>query len=149
MEAHEGHGAYMQDVADQELPHYFALGPELTRPSRGLSVWLPLHLHGVARFRETLDSMLDLAQWTAQEIQATKRVELACVPELSVVAFRSSEGDEVLRQILEYLNASGEVHVSSTTINGRFVVRLAFLSQRTTRETAVRAVELVAEAVAV
>ena len=80
--------------------------------------------------------MLDLAQWTAQEIQATKRVELACVPELSVVAFRSSEGDEVLRQILKYLNASGEVHVSSTTINGRFVVRLAFLSQRTTRETA-------------
>ena len=34
--AHEGHGAYMQDVTEGELPHYLAMGPELTRPNRGL-----------------------------------------------------------------------------------------------------------------
>ncbi len=68
VEAHEGRGAYMQDVVDSDVvPHYFSTGPELTRPFRGLAVWLPLHLHGVARFPAELDRMLDLAGWASDE----------------------------------------------------------------------------------
>jgi aromatic-L-amino-acid decarboxylase len=148
IEAHEGHGSYMQDVAGQELPHYFALGPELTRPNRGLAVWLPLHLHGVARFRDELDRMLDLAQWAAAEVGAMPELELVCDPDLSVVAFSAGEGDEASRTILDHLNNSGDVYVSSTTIDGQLIVRLAFLSHRTTEAITKRAVELVREAVA-
>ena len=148
IEAHEGHGSYMQDVAGQELPHYFALGPELTRPNRGLSVWLPLHLHGIARFRDELDRMLDLAEWVAEEISEMSDVELVCDPDLSVVAFSSTEGDEVSKGILDHLNGSGDVHVSSTTIDGQLIVRLAFLSHRTTGAIAERAVALVRESLA-
>jgi aromatic-L-amino-acid decarboxylase len=138
----------MQDVAGQELPHYFALGPELTRPNRGLAVWLPLHLHGVARFRDELDRMLDLAQWAAAEVGAMPELELVCDPDLSVVAFSAGEGDEASRTILDHLNNSGDVYVSSTTIDGQLIVRLAFLSHRTTEAITERAVELVREAVA-
>jgi aromatic-L-amino-acid decarboxylase len=145
IDAHEGHGSYMQDVAGQELPHYFALGPELTRPNRGLAVWLPLHLHGIARFRDELDRMLDLAEWAADEIGNVPEIELLCDPDLSVVAFSSIEGDEASKRIVEHLNSSRDVHVSSTTIDDRLIVRLAFLSHRTTEAIAARAVALVRE----
>jgi aromatic-L-amino-acid/L-tryptophan decarboxylase len=50
------HGQYLQDLdTDGDLPDYANLGPELTRDFRGLRLWLPLHLHGVAAFRDALD----------------------------------------------------------------------------------------------
>ena len=145
--AHEGHGAYLRDVTDGELPHFLAMGPELTRPNRGLPVWLALHLHGVAQFRATLDRMLDLADDAADQLEGLPGVALAGRPELSIVAFRALAGDAATLHVLDVLNRSGEVHVSSTTIGGHVYVRLAFLSQRTTEEMAARAIELIREAV--
>lgn len=145
VEAHEGRGSYMQDVTSEELPHYFSMGPELTRPNRGLAVWLPLQLHGVAAFRDALDDMLDIAAWAARQIEAMPGYELACPTELSVVAFRAVAGDDASRRILEAVNATRELHLSSTTVDGRFALRLAFLSHRTEMATAERAIELLGE----
>lgn len=143
VDAHEGAGAYMQDIETVELPHYMEMGPELTRPNRGVQVWLALHLHGVSRFRDELDRMLDLAEQAAVRLASLPGVELIDRPELSVVAFRAQAGDEATRAILERLLDSSEVHVSSTTIDGHMYVRLAFLSQRTTEEVLDRVVEIV------
>ena len=62
VEAHEGAVRTCANITDDGLPHYFSMGPELSRPHRGLPVWLALHLHGVDSFRRTLDRMLDLAE---------------------------------------------------------------------------------------
>ncbi len=145
--AHEGHGSYMQDVADGSLPHYYAMGPELTRPNRGLQMWLPLHVHGVDAFRVDLDRMLDLADATAEELGKIAGITIATAGPLSIVTFAADAGEATTRAILEHLNASGDVHVSSTMLRERFVIRAAFLSQRTTASTAQRLTELVAEAV--
>lgn len=144
----ESRGSYMQDVPDHRtLPNYFAMGPELTRPARGLEAWLALHLHGVDRFRSELDRMLDLAAWSAGRLAEIPNIEIATTPELSIVAFRATESDDKSRAIAEHLVDSGDIHVSSTTIGGHFIVRLAFLSQRTTPAIAERAVELIVEVV--
>ena len=140
-------GSYMQDVpAHGAIPNYFAMGPELTRPARGLEVWLALQLHGVAPFRRELDRMLDLTQWTSNALQAIPGIAVIAEPELSIVAFRATAGNEKTKSIAQQMNETGEVHVSSTTVDGDFIVRLAFLSQRTTREVAQRTVELIAAA---
>ena len=146
----EGRGSYMQDVPEhgRQIPNYFAMGPELTRPPRGLEVWLALHLHGIESFRHELDRMLDLAAWTARELAELPGILVVADPELSIVAFRSAAGDTTSRAIVQHMNDSGDVHVSSTTVDDRFIVRLAFLSQRTNDDVARRAVELVREAVA-
>ncbi len=146
--AHEGAGAYMQDVVSGELPHYMELGPELTRPNRGIQVWLALQLHGVQRFRQELDRMLDLTEHAAARLRALAGIELIDEPELSIVAFRSVEGDDATRSLLEALVNSREVHVSSTTIDEKVYLRCAFLSQRTTREIVDRAIDIVVQAVA-
>jgi aromatic-L-amino-acid decarboxylase len=134
--AHEGRGAYMQDVQDLEaVPNYFAMGPELTRPFRGLPVWMALHLHGVTAFRRELDRMLDMAERAQRELDDIDGVETVTTPDLSIVAFRATEGDDESKRLFDYVNASQLAHISSTTINGRFVLRLAFLNHRTTDQT--------------
>jgi aromatic-L-amino-acid decarboxylase len=149
VEAHEGRGAYMQDVVDDpRVPDYFALGAELSRPYRGLDIWLPLHIHGVDAFRAELDRMLDLARRAAARLRGVPGIELAVQPTLSIVGFRCSTGNADTAEVLARLNHSGEVHVSSTTVDDRLTLRLAFLNHRTSIAIADRAVEIVAEAVA-
>ena len=123
------------------------MSPELTRPNRGIQVWLALNLHGVSRFRDELDRMLDLTERAADALSSMSGVELLDAPELSIVAFRARAGDGPTRSIQDALLASREVHVSSTTIDGRLYVRLAFLSQRTTQAIVDRAIDLVESAV--
>jgi aromatic-L-amino-acid decarboxylase len=132
-DAHQDRGSYMQDVPEfAGLPSFFALSPELTRPFRGLPVWLALHLHGVAAFRAELDRMLDLTEHAQRRIEAMDRVEAVTEPDLSVVSFGSRHGDDDSRFLFDLLNAGGEIHISSTTIDGRFVLRMAMLNPRTT-----------------
>ncbi len=126
--AHSGTGAYMRDVPQiPGLPHYFERGPELTRPYRGLLVWLPLQLHGVAAFRSALDRCLDLAEDAARRLASIPGIEVFSQPPLSIVAFRAAD-DTRTDAILTAINSSGKVHVSSTTLQGRLYVRLAFLN---------------------
>ena len=42
----------MQDVTAEGSLGFADLSPELSRDFRGLRLWLPLMLHGVAAFRE-------------------------------------------------------------------------------------------------
>ena len=147
VDAHEGRGAYMQDVVDGDLPHCLAMGPELTRPNRGLPLWLALNLHGVDAFRRTLDSMLDLTARATSALRGMPGIELITEPELSIVAFRSTAGDTETARIQQVLNDSGRIHVSSTTIRDRLWIRFAFLSQRTTAAVVDDAIELVAGAI--
>jgi aromatic-L-amino-acid/L-tryptophan decarboxylase len=133
--AHAADGAYLRDVEDiNGLPHYFGLGPENTRPFRGLLAWLPLHLHGIAAFRETLDRMLDLAVQAAENLKRIPGIDVPRDPELSITLFRASDGDQETQRILGSINNSGRFHVSSTTIDGRVTIRLAFLHPRTDRD---------------
>jgi aromatic-L-amino-acid decarboxylase len=133
--AHAADGAYLRDVEDLDgLPHYFGRGPENTRPFRGLLAWLPLHLHGVAAFRKTLDRMLDLAIEAARSLSRIPGIEVLADPELSITLFRATDGDQATQRILGTLNNSGRFHVSSTTINDRVAIRLAFLHPRTSGE---------------
>lgn len=132
-DAHQDRGSYMQDVPELTgLPSYFALSAELTRPFRGLPVWLALHLHGVAAFRAELDRMLDLAEHAQRRIGEIDRVVAVTEPDLSVVALRSTRGDADSRSLFDLVNEQAGVHISSTTIDGRFVLRLAMLNPRTT-----------------
>lgn len=145
--AHEGHGAYMQDVGVHDLPHFLAMGPELTRPSRGLTVWLALQLHGVTRFRDELDRMLDLTEHAAARLDTIQGIELVGPPPLSVVAFRARD-DETTRRVQQALDDSGEVYLSSTTVHDRLHLRFALLSHRTTQHMVDAAIDVVARSAA-
>jgi aromatic-L-amino-acid decarboxylase len=131
--AHSGDDAhYLQDIDAAELPDFADLGPELTREFRGIRMWLPLHLHGVAAFRAALDEKLDLADLAYTALAAEPAVHLYGAPALTTVAFRCAD-DDTTAELLRRVNAEGRVRLSSTRIDGRFVGRITVLNHRTDR----------------
>ncbi|HMC51297.1 MAG TPA: aminotransferase class V-fold PLP-dependent enzyme, partial [Acidimicrobiales bacterium] len=148
--AHSGavpKGGYMQDIARLHgLQDFADYGPELSRDFRGLRVWLPLHLHGVSAFRQALDEKLDLARHAHAALSAMAGLDVPWHPDLSIVAFRTRGTDEDDRRLLDRVNASRRVLLSSTEIHGRHHLRLAILSHRTHGDRVDEAIELVRSA---
>ncbi|TDC04239.1 aminotransferase class V-fold PLP-dependent enzyme [Nonomuraea longispora] len=142
--AHAGGGRYLQDLHEVDgLPDYGHLGVELTREFRGLRVWLPLHLHGVRAFEEALDEKLDLAGKVHRELSADPRLEVPWRPDLSVVPFRLRGSDDANRRLLDRINATRRVYLSSTTLDGAFYLRLCVLSVRTRAERVEEALRVI------
>lgn len=133
--AHSAHGDYLQDlVHDPGLPDFADLGPELTRDSRGLRLWLPLHLHGVDAFRAALEEKLELARWAYDELRSDPHLEVPLRPDLTVIVAHSTAGDDATRRLLDRVNAGRRVFLSSTRLAGRYALRLCVLSHRTHRD---------------
>jgi aromatic-L-amino-acid decarboxylase len=147
--AHRDTASYVQDVAEEGSLGFADLSPELSRDFRGLRVWLPLTLHGVAAFREQLAEKLSLARWAYRELSSDPRFELLHEPQLSVVAFRlrapEEEADRLGPELLRRVNARRRVFLSSTRMDGRYVVRLCVLSFRTHEDRVRDAVEALRE----
>jgi aromatic-L-amino-acid decarboxylase len=154
--AHRSHGQrYSPRQDDGERYDFCEHSPELSRDLRGLRIWLPLKMHGVAPFRASLDEKLDLARRAAEAIAATPGLRLVSAPVLSVLTFgcdRPGLGGEALdalnRRLVTAINARRRVFVSGVTLRGRFVARLCVLSFRTHGEAIDRAIEDIRAALA-
>jgi aromatic-L-amino-acid/L-tryptophan decarboxylase len=133
--AHSSSASYVQDVTAEGSLGFADLSPELSRDFRGLRVWLPLMLYGVASFRDQLREKLDLARWAYEALRADRRLEVLDRPQLSIVAFRLSgpveEAERLGPELLRRVNARRRVFLSSTRIGGRYALRLCVLSFRT------------------
>jgi glutamate/tyrosine decarboxylase-like PLP-dependent enzyme len=128
--------SYMQDLIDTvEEPSPADLSLELTKHFRGVRLWLPLKLFGTRPFAAALEEKLLLARYFYGKLREVDRFEVGPSPDLSVVTFRctSPRGDANIlnQQLMRMLQEDGQVYLSSTTINGKFVIRLAVLSFRT------------------
>ena len=149
-DAHYEGAAYLQDLgAPGELPNYSEHSAELSRDWRGLRVWMPLQLHGVAAFREALDEKLDLAAELDEALRADPHLELPWATQLTVTPFRLREGDdETNEELLRRINASKRVLLSSTRVGGRYTLRVCIVSHRTHRDRILECVDIVRSAAA-
>jgi aromatic-L-amino-acid decarboxylase len=140
--AHSLHAAYLPDrPPDEEWWDFAALSPELSRPYRGLRVWLALQLVGTQAFRDALDEKLDLATWAAEEVARIPGMRLLGPAELSLFAFRleragesRDERDARNRALLVRVNARQRVMMTGTELADGFAGRICVLSFRTHRE---------------
>ncbi|MBJ7595520.1 MAG: aminotransferase class V-fold PLP-dependent enzyme [Candidatus Dormibacteraeota bacterium] len=140
-QAHEVHGGpYLQDLAPEGgIPNFADYSPELSRDARGLRVWMPITLHGIAAFRRALDEKLDLAQYLYEQLRAIPQLEVPWRPELSIVCFRCasrhwSDPERATATLLGRINASRRVFLSSTLVEGRMTIRVCILSVHTHRD---------------
>lgn len=134
------HAHYMQDAnQDVAMMSPADLSPELSRPFRGLRLWLPLMVHGLAPFRAALKEKLLLTKYFHQKISQVSGFEVGPEPQLSVATYRyvPKQGDpeEFNKKLLNEVQKDGRVFISSTRINDVFVLRAAILNFRTHRDT--------------
>jgi aromatic-L-amino-acid decarboxylase len=152
-DAHRVGAAYLQDLAaEADIPNFADYSPELSRDFRGLRVWLPLQLHGVEAFREALDEKLDLTRMLEDALRASAGFELPWPADLTVVPFRYrprlGDPEDFNRRLLERINASRRVFLSSTMIGEQFVLRACIVSFRTHRDRVEEAVQIIRGAAA-
>jgi aromatic-L-amino-acid decarboxylase len=147
--AHEVRAGYLPQPSDEaSLPDFASFSPELTRDYRGLRLWLPLHLHGVDAFIRALNEKLDLATSVYDDLCAIPTLSTPWAPELSLVAFKPRVGnDEDTEALLERINSSGRMWLSSAPINGETYLRMCILSHRSHPERIREGVEIIRSAV--
>ncbi|MGP6158455.1 MAG: pyridoxal phosphate-dependent decarboxylase family protein [Vulcanimicrobiaceae bacterium] len=128
-------------TSDSGVRNYMDYGLQLGRRFRALKFWFVLRHYGAAGIRERLRSHVALAQTFANWVEAEAGWEIAAPHPLSVVCFRHVPGgldeaavDEHNARIVEAANASGQIFISSTKLEGRTVLRLAIGNERTTRD---------------
>jgi glutamate/tyrosine decarboxylase-like PLP-dependent enzyme len=128
--SHNAEADYMQSILDEvgELSPA-DLSPELTKHFRGLRLWLPLKVLGVAPFRAALSEKIQLARYFYEEIQRIDGFEVGPYPDLSVVTYRfipkHGDGDEFNNRLTQAIQQDGRIFISSTRVDGKIVLRLA------------------------
>jgi aromatic-L-amino-acid/L-tryptophan decarboxylase len=142
---------YMQDAfASPDEVSPAEISPELTKHFRGLRLWLPLKLHGLAPFRACLEEKLLLAKYFHAEVQKIGFVS-DLEPELSVVTYRfvpaDGDADEFNKRILQRVVEDGRIFISSTVLGGKYTLRFACLAFRTHLKTVDTLLEILKESV--
>ena len=118
-------------------------GIQLGRRFRSLKLWMVLRHFGVKGIRERLGYHIQLAKRFADWVRAHPDFTVVAPVPFSVVCFRANGSDHFNEQLLEAVNASGEVFLSHTRLNGLFVIRLAIGNLRTTEAHVARAWTLI------
>ncbi|MEO7520748.1 MAG: aminotransferase class V-fold PLP-dependent enzyme [Gemmatimonas sp.] len=147
--AHRYQASYMQDaLRDASEVSPADVSPELTKHFRALRMWLPLIVVGTAPFAAALDEKLLLARYFRRCVAALG-FEVGPEPDLTVVTYRWApagasldEMNAMNRAIIEGSQRDGRVFLSSTTIDGRYTLRMVALSSRTHKKTIDRALRV-------
>jgi aromatic-L-amino-acid/L-tryptophan decarboxylase len=119
-----------QDRAVNLADYSLALG----RRFRSLKLWFVLRYFGREGIARILRGHMRMAQDLAQQISADRRFELAAPVLFSLVCFRYRGSDQDNRDLLERINTGGRAFLSGTTLNGKFVLRLAIGNVATTED---------------
>jgi aromatic-L-amino-acid decarboxylase len=123
-------------------------GIQLGRRFRALKLWMILRHFGADGLRAHLAEHMRLARLFASWVEVSDRFELAAPVPFSVVCFRlrGNRSDEDNARILDAVNASGDVFLSHTKLDGRYALRLAIGNLGTTEFHVRRAWDLLESA---
>jgi aromatic-L-amino-acid decarboxylase len=120
--------------------NYMDYGLQLGRRFRALKLWFVLRHFGAEGIREQLRRHIALAQEFASWVRAEPDWEVVAPHPLSVVCFRcaspgvdEAQRDALNAEILRAVNATGDVFLSHTKVDGHCALRLAIGNLRTQR----------------
>jgi aromatic-L-amino-acid/L-tryptophan decarboxylase len=117
----------------------------LGRPLRALRLWAVLRCFGRSGLQAQIREHVRLAALFEEWVRDAEGWEVCAPRPLSVVCFRRDGSDELNEALLERVNATGEIFISHTRLDGRYVLRLAIGSARTTEDDVHRAWEVLRE----
>ncbi len=120
-------------------------GPELGRGFRALKLWTVLRCQGRAGLQAQIREGVRLAELFEGWVRDEPGWDLCAPRPFSVVCFRRDASDEQNEALLERVNAGGEIFISHTRLNGRYVLRLAVGNARTTEADVRRAWDVIRE----
>ena len=129
-------GDVESSLDDMGIP-YYDFGVELSSPPRGVMVWAILRELGVEGVRARIVADNDFARHTSARAHEHARLEVLAEPVLSICGFRYRTADQldwdtVNSRILRRLARETPIIISSTFVDGHYVLRPCFINARTT-----------------
>ena len=145
---------YLRQDAGAAVGTFAEYGLEQTRPFRALKTWATIAARGRAGIAAQVARANELARELATLVEREPELELAAVPETSIVAFRARPAgcpparlEEVNRALPEAVQARGRAFVTGTVFGGRETLRACILHPDTRSEhLAILVAEIVATA---
>jgi aromatic-L-amino-acid/L-tryptophan decarboxylase len=116
-------------------------GPALGRRFRSLKLWAVLRCYGREGLQARIREAVRLAELFEGWVRNEPEWEVCAPRHFSLVCFRREGSDADNEAILERVNRSGELFLSHTRLNDRYVLRLAIGNERTTEADVRRAWE--------
>jgi aromatic-L-amino-acid decarboxylase len=125
----------------EEVDSLSDYGPALGRRFRSLKLWAVLRCYGRAGLQARIREAVRLAELFEGWVRDEPGWEICAPRHFSLVCFRRDASDEENEELVAGLNRSGELFLSHTRLEGRYVIRLAIGNERTTEEDVRRAWE--------
>jgi aromatic-L-amino-acid/L-tryptophan decarboxylase len=117
-------------------------GPALGRRFRSLKLWAVLRCYGREGLQRIVREHVRLAELFAAWVDADPAWELVAPQRFSLVVFRLRGSDKENEALLERVNRSGEIFISHTRLDGRYVLRFAIGNARTSEKDVRQAWEM-------
>jgi aromatic-L-amino-acid decarboxylase len=133
---------YLRTPDSEDALSLSEYGPALGRRFRALKLWAVLRCHGRSGLQEHIRNGVRLAADFERWVEAEPGWELCAPRPFSVVCFRVAGSDERNRELLQRVNATGEIFISHCVLGDKYVLRLAVGQQRTTDADVWRAWEV-------
>ena len=142
---------YLRTAQDQQVVNFRDWGIQLGRRFRALKIWFVLRSYGVEGLRAMVRGHIALAQELAERIRRSSNFELVAPVPFGLVCFRFHPPsardplvlDQLNRELLRRVNASGRVHLTHTELDERFVIRMVIGQRLTARQHVDEAWELI------
>ncbi len=133
---------YLQDLEnDGEALNMYDIGIELTRPARGLKLWLTLQILGTDLMGSAIDRGFELAKWMEEAVNKLQDWEVVSQAQMAMLNFRYSpknlteeQKDRINEHISARLNDSGYAAIFTTKLNHKTVLRFCGIHPETTKE---------------
>ena len=106
----------------------------LGRRFRALKLWFVIRHYGAEGLRSHVRRSVELAEWFAEQVEASGEFELAAPVSVGLVCFCHREGDAFNQALMDRLNRSGALYLTHTRLDDRLVLRLAVGGPATRRE---------------
>ena len=133
---------YLKDIKDtNDAVNMFDIGIELTRPARGLKLWLTLQALGTELVGSAIEQGFLHAQWAEEELKKKNNWEIVSPAQLAIINFRyapddltDEQKDELNEKVSSLINRSGYAAMFTTVLKGKTVLRMCSIHPETTRE---------------
>ena len=144
------HPEYLKDAeSDADSVEFWDLGPELTRPARGLKLWSTLQVLGSRALGDTIDHACAMAELAEKTRRRLPNWEIVSRAQFGIINFRyvpengasPAIADQINRDIAREITASGFAQIFTTEIHGRKVLRICTLNPETTAEDITATIE--------
>ncbi len=144
---------YLTTAEDGAVTNLMEYGPALGRRFRSLKLWMTLRYFGRVGIAERIAEHIRLARVFAGWVDDDPDWEILAPVPLSTVCFRyrppvhsDSAIDRINQELLDRVNATGEVFLSHSRLKGALALRLAVGNIRTEERHVARAWELLRDA---